>query len=166
VRKPHFGTATTLAMLALALGSTAIAQPRPGGVEIQRNGSRPSAKGPPETFTGAVRLDTPFAGRSPSKVSGSIVTFEPGARTAWHTHPVGQTLIVTNGCGWIQGEGGAVETIRPGDVVWTPPGVKHWHGGTATTAMTHVAIVEARDGERAKWMEHVTDAQYRAGTPC
>jgi quercetin dioxygenase-like cupin family protein len=169
VRTRHLGTILPLAGLALALAAAGAAAQAPrGGVEIQRNGSEPSRKGPPETFTGAVRLDTPFAGRAPSRVSGSVVTFEPGARTAWHSHPVGQTLIVTNGCGWIQGEGGAVETIRPGDVVWTPPGVRHWHGGTPTTTMTHVAIVESLDGERAKWMEHVTDAQYRTGprTPC
>lgn len=166
MRIKHFGPAAILTGATLLLAATAGAQAPRAGVEIQRNGSRPSQKGPPETFTGAVRLDTPFSGRAPSKVSGSIVTFEPGARTAWHTHPVGQTLIVTSGCGWIQGEGGAVETIRPGDVVWTPPGVRHWHGGTAATAMTHVAIVESLDGERAKWMEPVTDAQYRAGTPC
>ena len=152
-----------VAVAALAFALTASAQPASSGLEVQRNGARPSQKGPPETFTGAVRLDTPFAGRAPSRVSGSVVTFEPGARTAWHSHPVGQTLIVTNGCGWIQGEGGAVETIRPGDVVWTPPGVKHWHGGTPTTTMTHVAIVESLNGERATWMEHVSDAQYRAG---
>lgn len=157
------------ALLALFLAAPAAARAEPvGGVEIQRNGSQPSRQGPAETFTGAVRLDTPFAGRAPARVSGSIVTFEPGARTAWHSHPLGQILLVTTGCGWVQGEGGPVETIGPGDVVWTPPGVRHWHGATPTTAMTHVAIVESQGGERAAWMELVPDDQYRAGprAPC
>jgi quercetin dioxygenase-like cupin family protein len=107
-----------------------------------------------------VRIDTPFKGSAPARVGGGIVTFEPGARTAWHTHPLGQTLIVTSGCGWVQREGGPVEEIRPGDVVWIPPDEKHWHGATATTAMTHIAVAEAHDGKAVEWMEHVSDQQY------
>jgi quercetin dioxygenase-like cupin family protein len=109
-----------------------------------------------------VRIDSPFKGSDPARVGGAIVTFEPGARTAWHTHPLGQTLIVTAGCGWVQREGGVIEEIRPGDVVWFESGEKHWHGATATTAMTHIAIAEALDGKTVDWMEHVTDTQYLA----
>jgi quercetin dioxygenase-like cupin family protein len=130
-------------------------------MEINRNGSRPSGKGPAEYFTGNVRIDSPFQGSAPARVSGATVTFEPGARTAWHTHPLGQTLIVTSGCGWLQREGGPIEEIRPGDIVWFPPGEKHWHGATPTTAMTHIAIVEQLDGKSADWMEHVSAEQYR-----
>ncbi len=129
-------------------------------MEIKRNGSQPSAKGPAEYFTGTVRIDSRFAGTEPARVGGAIVTFEPGARTAWHTHPLGQTLIVTAGAGWAQREGGPVEAIAPGDVVWFPPGEKHWHGATATTAMTHIAIAEALDGKSVDWLEKVTDAEY------
>jgi len=129
---------------------------------IQRNGSTPSAKGPAETFTGAVRLDAPFKAIEPGRVAGSTVTFEPGARTAWHTHPLGQTLIVLSGVGWTQCEGEPVEEIRAGDVVWCPPNKRHWHGATRTSAMTHVAIVEALDGRTVEWMEHVSDEQYLA----
>jgi len=130
-------------------------------MEINRNGSRPSGKGPAEYFTGSVRVDAPFQGSAPARVSGATVTFEPSARTAWHTHPLGQTLIVTFGCGWVQREGGPIEEIRPGDIVWFPPGEKHWHGATPTTAMTHIAIVEQLDGKSADWMEHVSAEQYR-----
>ena len=130
-------------------------------MEINRNGSRPSGKGPVEYFTGNVRIDSPFQGSAPARVSGATVSFEPGARTAWHTHPLGQTLIVTSGCGWLQREGGPIEEIRPGDIVWFPPGEKHWHGATPTTAMTHIAIVEQLDGKSADWMEHVSAEQYR-----
>jgi quercetin dioxygenase-like cupin family protein len=130
-------------------------------MEINRNGSRPSGKGPAEYFTGSVRVDAPFQGSGAARVSGATVTFEPGARTAWHTHPLGQTLIVTSGCGWVQRAGGPVEDIRPGDIVWFPPGEKHWHGATPTTAMTHIAIVEQLDGKTADWMEHVSAEQYR-----
>jgi quercetin dioxygenase-like cupin family protein len=133
-------------------------------VEIQRNASVPSRKGPADYFTGSVRIDTSFQAPDPARVGGAIVTFEPGARTAWHTHPLGQTLIVTAGLGWVQREGGAREEIRPGDVVWIPPGEKHWHGATGTTSVTHVAIAEALDGKAVEWLEHVTDAQYRAGS--
>ena len=129
-------------------------------MEIKRNGSQASGKGPADWFTGAVRLDQPFAGTEPARVNGAVVTFEPGARTAWHTHPLGQTLVVTAGLGWVQKEGGDREEIRPGDVVWFSPGEKHWHGATATTAMTHIAIQERLDGKAVDWMEHVTDAQY------
>ncbi len=132
-------------------------------MNIQRNGSKPSQTGPAEWFTGSVRIDSPFQAAAPGRAGGAIVTFEPGARTAWHTHPLGQTLIVTSGLGWTQCEGGPVEEIRPGDVVTCPPGVKHWHGATPSTAMTHVAIAEALDGKVVDWLEHVTDEQYLAG---
>jgi quercetin dioxygenase-like cupin family protein len=132
-------------------------------MEIKRSGSQPSAKGPEEYFTGSVRIDSPFQGSDPARVGGAIVTFEPGARTAWHTHPLGQTLIVTSGCGWVQSEGGPKMEIRPGDVVWCPPNEKHWHGATPTTAMTHIAIVEQLDGKAVEWMEKVSDEQYLAG---
>ena len=131
-------------------------------MEVKRSGSQPSGKGPPEWFTGAVRIDSPFQRGNPARVGGAIVTFEPGARTAWHTHPLGQTLIVTAGCGWVQRDGEPIEEIRPGDVVWFAPGEKHWHGATATTAMSHIAIAEALDGKAVDWLEQVTDAQYGA----
>jgi len=131
-------------------------------MEIKRSGSQPSGKGPADYFTGAVRIDPLFEAAEPARVRGVSVTFEPGARTAWHTHPLGQTLIVTAGCGWAQRWGGPVEEIRPGDVVWFGPGEKHWHGATAATAMTHLAIVEKLDGKTADWMEQVSDEQYRA----
>jgi quercetin dioxygenase-like cupin family protein len=130
-------------------------------MQIIRNGSQPSAKGPVDYFTGTVRIDQPFAGSEPARVSGATVTFEPRARTAWHTHPLGQTLIVAAGVGWTQIEGQPVEEIRPGDVVWFPPNVRHWHGAAPTTAMTHIAIAEKLDGKAVDWMEKVTDAQYR-----
>jgi quercetin dioxygenase-like cupin family protein len=129
-------------------------------MEIKRSGSQPSAKGPADYFTGTVRIDAPFAGEDPARVGGATVTFEPGARTAWHTHPLGQTLIVTTGLGWVQREGGTVEEIRPGDIVWFAPGEKHWHGATSTTAMTHIAIAEKLNGSPVDWLEKVTDEQY------
>ncbi|RYG41384.1 cupin domain-containing protein [bacterium] len=129
-------------------------------MDIKRNGSQPSSPGPADYFTGTVRLDQPFKGNEPARVAGAIVTFEPGARTAWHTHPLGQTLIVTAGLGWAQREGGPVEEIRPGDIVWFPSGEKHWHGATASTAMTHIAIAEAEDGKSVDWLEKVADDQY------
>ena len=129
---------------------------------ITRNGTAPSAKGPAEYFTGQVRIDSPFKTEAPARASGAIVTFEPGARTAWHTHPLGQTLIVVAGLGWVQKEGGPVEEIRPGDTVWFAPGLRHWHGASPTTAMTHIAIAEALDSAVVTWMEHVSDDQYRA----
>ncbi|MGN8197301.1 (R)-mandelonitrile lyase [Salinisphaera sp. RV14] len=130
-------------------------------MDIQRNGSKPSAAGPADYFTGRVRIDAPFSGREPARVSGAIVTFEPGARTAWHTHPLGQTLLVTGGQGRVQRDGGRIETIHPGDVIWFEPDEKHWHGAAPDVAMTHVAIAEAEDGRVVDWMEKVTDAQYR-----
>ena len=130
-------------------------------MQIKRAGSVPSAKGPEAHFTGTVWIDAPFQADAPARVGGAAVTFEPGARTAWHTHPLGQTLLVTAGCGWAQIEGETVEEIRPGDVVWFPPGVRHWHGATPSTAVTHVAIAEKLDGRVVDWLEHVTDAQYR-----
>ncbi|MCK1521645.1 cupin domain-containing protein [Bradyrhizobium sp. 174] len=130
-------------------------------IDIKRNGARPSQKGPQDWFTGTVRIDPLFQAPEPARVSGAYVTFEPEARTAWHTHPLGQTLIVTAGLGWVQREGGSVEEIRAGDVVWFPPGLKHWHGASATTAMTHIAIQESLDGKNVEWMEKVRDEQYR-----
>src|SRR5918997_1198455 len=130
-------------------------------MDIKRAGSQPSGKGPEEYFTGTVRIDPLFSPPDPARVAGALVTFEPGARTAWHTHPLGQTLIVTAGCGLVQREGGPIEEIRPGDVVWFPPGEKHWHGATATAAMTHIAIQEKLNGKAVDWMEKVTDEQYR-----
>ena len=129
-------------------------------MEIRRSGSQPSGKGPAEYFTGAVRVDPLFEAPEPARVRGAHVTFEPGARTAWHTHPLGQTLIVTSGLGWVQREGGPVEEIRPGDVVWFAPGEKHWHGATATTGMSYIAIQEALNGSPVTWMEKVSDGQY------
>ena len=129
-------------------------------MDIKRIGSQPSAVGPAEWFTGTVRLDALFQAPEPARVSGASVTFEPGARTAWHTHPLGQTLMVTDGCGWAQRAGGAVEEIRPGDLIWFAPGEKHWHGATPTTAMTHIAIQERLDGKAVDWLEHGTDEQY------
>jgi quercetin dioxygenase-like cupin family protein len=144
-----------------AQATTSLTQKKEFHMEIKRNGSQPSAKGPADWFTGTVRIDTPFKGTDPSHVSGAIVTFEPGARTAWHTHPLGQTLIVTSGLGWVQSQSGAIEEIRPGDVVWFPPGEKHWHGAAPTTAMTHVAIQEQLDGKVGDWLEKVSEEQYR-----
>jgi len=131
-------------------------------MEIKRNGSQPSGKGPADYFTGTVRIDPLFTAPDPARVRGASVTFEPGARTAWHTHPLGQTLIVTAGFGRVQREAGPVEEIRPGDVVWFAPGERHWHGASPTTAMTHIALQEALNGKVVDWMEKVTDAQYQA----
>lgn len=129
-------------------------------MQITRHGSQPSKPGPADWFTGDTRIDPLFAPREPARAAGVNVTFEPGARTAWHTHPLGQTLIVTSGLGRVQVWGGSIEEIRPGDVVWFPPGVKHWHGASPTTAMTHIAIQETLAGKVVDWMEHVTDEQY------
>ena len=130
-------------------------------MEIKRVGSQPSSKGPDDWFTGTVRIDSQFKGTDPARVTGAIVSFEPGARTAWHTHPLGQTLVVTAGCGWVQCWGGPVKEIHPGDIVWFPSGEKHWHGATPTTALTHIAIQEALDNKAVNWMEKVSDDQYR-----
>ena len=130
-------------------------------MDIKRSGSQPSAKGSADWFTGSVRVDPLFQVTGPARAAGASVTFEPGARTAWHTHPLGQTLIVTSGCGRVQREGGPVEEIRAGDVVRFEPGERHWHGAAPTTAMTHIAIQEQLDGKVVDWMEHVTDTQYQ-----
>ncbi len=131
-------------------------------MEIKRNGTQPSGQGPAEYFTGTVRIDPLFEAPAPARGRAASVTFEPGARTAWHTHPLGQTLVVTAGCGRAQRWGGPIEAIRPGDVVWIPPGEKHWHGAAATTALTHIAMQEQLDGRTVDWMEPVSDEQYRA----
>jgi len=131
-------------------------------MEIKRSGSEPSGKGPDDYFTGSVRIDPLFSPPEPSRVAGALVTFEPGARTAWHTHPLGQTLIVTAGLGLVQREGGPIDEIRPGDVVWFPPGEKHWHGASPTTAISHIAIQEKLNGSPVNWLEKVSDDQYAA----
>lgn len=151
----------TLAAAALSLSlvtfeSHAEAMP----VTVTPNGSQPSVKGPADFFTGTVRVDAPFKGSDPSRVNGATVTFEPGSRTAWHVHPLGQTLIVTAGTGLVQESGKAIQVIKAGDTVWIPPGAKHWHGATATTGMTHVAIHESLDGKVVNWMEQVSEQQY------
>jgi quercetin dioxygenase-like cupin family protein len=129
-------------------------------VDITRNGSQPSVKGRADWFTGFVRIDSPFQRQAPARIGGATVTFEPGARTAWHTHPLGQTLLVTAGCGRVQRDGGPIEEIRAGDIVWFAPGERHWHGASPTTAVTHIAIAEMLDGKAVEWMEQVTDEQY------
>ena len=130
-------------------------------MDIKRNGSQPSSKGNSEWFTGTVRVDPLFQANEPARAFAASVTFEPGARTAWHTHPLGQTLIVTSGFGLAQCWGGPIEEIRPGDVIWFPPGEKHWHGASATTAMTHMAIQEYLDGKAVEWLEKVSDKEYQ-----
>jgi quercetin dioxygenase-like cupin family protein len=150
-------TATVIAALS---ASAAGAQSNPG-ITVNRPDAQPSASGPAENFTGSVRVDSRFQGTAPARVAGATVTFAPGARTAWHTHPLGQTLIVTAGVGLVQEWGGPMQEIRPGDVIWIPPGVKHWHGATADNGMTHIAFSEALDGRTVEWMEKVTDEQYR-----
>ena len=130
-------------------------------MKIDRNGSRPSTKGAQDYFSGSVRVEPVFQVGEPMRLNAGSVTFEPGARTAWHTHPLGQTLIITAGLGWVQTEGGQIEEVRPGDVVWFPPGEKHWHGATPTTAMTHIAVQESLNGKNVDWMEKVSDDQYR-----
>ena len=135
-------------------------------MKITRAGSQPSSKGPADWFSGTVRIDPLFSAAAPARVAGAAVTFEPGARTAWHTHPLGQTLIVTFCRGWAQREGGPIEEIRPGDVIWFEPGEKHWHGATTRTAMQHIAIQEVLDGKAVDWLEPVSDAEYQeAGSP-
>lgn len=129
-------------------------------MDIKRSGTQPSGRGPDDYFTGTVRVDPLFQADDPARATGASVTFEPGARTAWHTHPLGQTLIVTSGLGRVQREGGPIEEIRPGDVVWFPPGEKHWHGASPAVAMTHIAIQERLDGKAVDWLEKVTDGQY------
>jgi len=149
------------AIVLSTLISAASAEEAPS-VKVTRIGSQPSIKGSAETFSGAVRIDSLFQANSPGRVGGGFVTFEPGARTAWHTHPLGQTLIVTAGAGRVRQWGGAIQEIKAGDIVWIPAGVKHWHGATASTAMTHIAIAEALDGKVVDWMEKVSDEQFGA----
>lgn len=149
-------TATIATLCLMVSASIASSQT----LDIKRAGSQPSRNGPAENFTGSVRVDPLFPANEPSRTSGGAVTFEPGARSAWHTHPLGQTLIVTSGAGSVQRWGGPIEEIRPGDVIWTPPGVKHWHGAAPTTALTHIAIQEALNGKNVDWMEKVSDEQY------
>ncbi|RYD85190.1 MAG: cupin domain-containing protein [Verrucomicrobiaceae bacterium] len=155
-------TGTAAAALAIpALGQGQTTTEPPATMKITRNGSQPSTKPSAENFTGTVRLDSPFKADAPARLSGGIVTFEPGARTNWHTHPLGQTLIVTSGVGLVQCWDGPIEEIRPGDVVRFPPGVKHWHGASPTTAMAHIAITEQLDGITSEWLEKVSDEQYQ-----
>lgn len=158
--------AATIASLPLLfVGPVGLAQaPASDGqtLRITRAGSQPSAKGSADFFTGAVRVDPMFPATAPSRVSGGHVTFEPGARSAWHTHPVGQILIVTSGLGFVQQWGGPRQEVRAGDIVWFPPGLKHWHGASTTSAMTHSAIQEAVEGKAVDWMEHVADEQYQS----
>jgi quercetin dioxygenase-like cupin family protein len=149
------------AEIVAAQQSTIKALGRNETMQITRAGSQPSVKGSSEYFTGTARIDPLFPVRDPSRVSAGSVTFEPGARTAWHTHPLGQSLLITAGLGWVQREGGPIEEVRPGDVVWFPPGLKHWHGATPTTAMTHTAVQETVDGRNVDWMEKVRDEEYR-----
>jgi quercetin dioxygenase-like cupin family protein len=167
--------AVTLCLIALATARTsreritaAASTPetaqsnQPPKMTITRSGGRGASKGPEANFTGQVSVEMLFPPIPPARAAGASVTFEPGARSAWHTHPLGQTMIVTSGTGWVQQEGGQKQEIKPGDVVWTPPGVKHWHGATATDRMTHIAIQEALDGKMVEWMEKVSDEQYRS----
>jgi quercetin dioxygenase-like cupin family protein len=165
-RRRLLTTAGGLAALSVAtsLPAQSLSQATSTGsqtMDIKRSGSQPSRKGPAEYFTGTVRIDPLFQALEPSRVGGGSVTFEPGARTAWHTHPLGQTLIIIAGAGWVQREGGAIEEVHPGDVVWFPAGLKHWHGATPTTAMTHIAITESLNGKNVDWLEKVSHEQYR-----
>ncbi len=155
------GTALAMMTLVRASAQSTSLSTRKLTMKITKIGTQASVKGPADWFTGTVRIDPLFPVTAPARASAGSVTFEPGARTAWHTHPLGQTLIVTAGCGWVQCEGGPIEEIRPGDVVWFPPGVKHWHGAAPTTAMTHIAIQETLDGKNVAWLEKVSDEQYR-----
>src|SRR3954470_12085929 len=149
--------AATVSLLALAASVPAHAQ----SAQVWPNGSRPSAKGAPQYFTGSVVVDPLYAANDSTSSIGGLVTFEPGARSAWHTHPAGQYLIVTSGTGWVQEEGGAKREIRPGDVIWTPPGVKHWHGASTTNGMSHIAITNMVNGKNVEWLEKVSDEQYQ-----
>jgi quercetin dioxygenase-like cupin family protein len=163
MRIPAYSRIRTRALRFLIKGSRKdCQQSKEETMEIKRSGSQPSGRGPAEYFTGTARIDPLFEAPEPARALGVSVTFEPGARTAWHTHPLGQTLIVTSGCGWTQCWGEPKATIRPGDVIWCPPGKKHWHGATSTTAMTHIAIVEKLNGKPVDWMEKVSDEQCEA----
>lgn len=153
-------------LLVLSVASPALVRTQESAsMQLLRNGSRPAAAGPAAYFTGSVRVENPFRAQEPARVSGATVTFEPGARTNWHTHPAGQTLIVTAGLGWTQCEGEPVVEIRPGDIVFCPAERRHWHGATPTTSMSHIAIAEMLDGRSVDWMEPVTDQQYAPTTP-
>lgn len=156
----QINTVASAAALSLLLSTATAAEPP--RIAVTRVGSQPSSVGPEQNFSGSVRVDSRFQAAAPARVGGGIVTFEPGARTAWHSHPLGQTLIVTTGVGLVQQWDGPVQEIRPGDVVWIPPGAKHWHGASPTLGMSHVAIAEALDGKSTEWMEKVSDAQYRS----
>jgi len=156
----QINTVATAAALSLLLSSATAAEPP--RIAVTRIGSQPSSVGPEQNFTGSARVDSRFQAAAPARVGGGIVTFEPSARTAWHSHPLGQTLIVTTGVGLVQQWDGPVQEIRPGDVVWIPPGAKHWHGASPTVGMSHVALAEALDGKSTDWMEKVSDAQYRS----
>jgi quercetin dioxygenase-like cupin family protein len=160
----HLAAALACVALFSSLADSVRAQSEPG-LRIARAGSQPSAVGPSDNFTGSVRVDMPFRAEPPARAGGALVTFEPGARTAWHTHPLGQTLIVTQGAGLVQRWGGPVQEIRPGDIVWIPAGQKHWHGAAPSTGMSHIAISEQLDGKSVDWMEKVSDAQYRGSAP-
>jgi quercetin dioxygenase-like cupin family protein len=159
VKKERVMKQLAAAVTSLSFAASVLAQ-ADQGLRVTRHGSQPSMPGPSQNFTGNVRVDTPFRAEAPGRVGGALVTFEPGARTAWHTHSLGQTLIVTQGVGLVQRWGGPVQEIRPGDVVWIPPGEKHWHGATPSIAMSHVAIAEQLDGKTVEWLEKVSDAQY------
>ncbi len=152
--------ATALSLMFVAPAFAQTAKDAASTMVIARAGSQPSSQGPAQHFTGSVRVDPLFPARAPAVTSGALVTFEPGARSAWHTHPHGQVLVVTAGAGRIQQWGGKVEDIRPGDVIWTPPGVKHWHGAAPATSVSHMAIQEAVNGKNVEWLEKVSDAQY------
>lgn len=159
----HRSTLSAFVLLATAtLNASAADEPNRQSMTIVKNGEQASINGAPTNFVGSARIDPLFAAQAPSKVSAGYVTFQPGARSNWHTHPLGQTLVVTTGSGWVQQEGAEKQVIRPGDVIWTPPGVKHWHGATSTTGMTHMAIQETLDGKNVEWLEAVTEAQYGA----
>ena len=159
----HRSTLSAFVLLATAtLNASAADEPNRQSMTIVKNGEQASINGAPANFVGSARIDPLFAAQAPSKVSAGYVTFQPGARSNWHTHPLGQTLVVTTGSGWVQQEGAEKQVIKPGDVIWTPPGVKHWHGATSTTGMTHMAIQETLDGKNVEWLEAVTEAQYGA----
>jgi quercetin dioxygenase-like cupin family protein len=165
MRKTNYfwtGLGGLLVLFASCLWAFDVPETSTSDIRITRSGSQPSSQGPAEYFTGSVRIDPLFKANDPLRASGSRVTFEPSARTAWHTHPFGQILIVTAGAGWVQQWGGPIQEIRQGDVVRIPPGVKHWHGATATNPLTHIAIQEYRDDKAADWMEKVSDEQYEA----
>lgn len=171
MRKRSLGRGGPLALALMAVIACPAAQAATSGpdIEISRRAAQPPRAGPAANFSGVVEVDAPFQGRGDARVSGATVSFARAARTAWHTHPLGQTLVVTQGCGLVQREGGAVSAIHPGDVVWIPAGTRHWHGASPTTSMTHVAIVETFNGKSVEWMEHVSDELYGAGArtaPC